>query len=324
MLPPVDTVHEWTYNVFELTTSEMIALATGLLHWAGVDTYLGVSLNDLHAFCVQVEAEYNDVAYHNFRHGVCVMHVTYLILHGLENVHIDIHHRSALLIAALCHDAKHDGMTNAFHVAAKSSLYERFPVSSPQERLHAATAKELIERCKLLQNLSTSQAENIQQLVESLILATDMNLHQQVLANAASEPQHVESIAQLILHCADISNPIMTMDMSRRWAKCLIDEFTMQIGAERSLGLPLSTYMMAAPNSREEARLHIGFIERYAAEAWRLLVEILANNSELFATCLSNLVANEKYWRLKAADRWRLKHSDTNVVLTCVESLQAA
>ncbi|EQC30769.1 hypothetical protein SDRG_11530 [Saprolegnia diclina VS20] len=336
----VEAAHSWTLNVFALSTAEMISLATRLLHWAGVDAYLGLSTPELHAFVVRVEAEYRDVAFHNFRHGVCVMHVTYLVLHGLgmhtvrDDVAMDVHHRSALLLAALCHDAQHDGRTNQFHVATKSATYVRFPVRAPLEHLHAATTLHLLDDTRLLAKLSMAEAQTLRTRIVDLIMATDMNLHDEVLANAKAEPTDIDAVAKLILHCADISNPIMTTDMSRRWAKCLMDEFAAQVADERGLGLPVSTFMIAAPNSRDEARLHMGFIERYSGDAWHTLVDVLNTSPDLFATCLSNLAANETYWRLRI-DKWtpsparsvghKSPNESTPVVRPpCVESLQAA
>ncbi|OQR81090.1 hypothetical protein ACHHYP_16797 [Achlya hypogyna] len=301
------SVHSWTFNVFSLSQPELVALASNLLHWAGVDAYLGVSPAALTDFCMSVAAEYHDVAFHNFRHGVCVMHVTYLVLHGLgmhtERVHIDVPHRAALLLAALCHDAQHDGRTNPFHVATQSAVYKRFPVSSPLERLHAATTAKLLAETRLLAKLPIAERAELEGRIERLILATDMSLHDRVMTAATTTPTSIDAVADLILHCADISNPIMTTDVSRRWSTCLMDEFAEQVADERRRGLPLSTYMMAAPNSREEAALHMGFIERYAGEGWRTLVAVLDTDADLFATCLSNLAANETYWRLRI-DRW--------------------
>lgn len=62
----------------------------------------------------KVANNYRDNPYHNFQHVVHVLHAVYLILMTTEaNRCLTRVDQLALLIAALCHDIDHDGVTKS-------------------------------------------------------------------------------------------------------------------------------------------------------------------------------------------------------------------
>lgn len=96
----------------------------------------------LSAFLDAVQFNYKDNPYHNFRHGVTVLHATtMLMMRGggtevfseLEVLHADnqaawcsltwqIAQVFSLMIAALCHDLGHPGVNNTYLVNSKDRL----------------------------------------------------------------------------------------------------------------------------------------------------------------------------------------------------------
>ena len=97
--------------------------------------------------------------YHNDIHGVDVMQGAhmFLIKGKLARVaqldHLD---EFSFLFAALMHDFKHNGFTNAFHQNSMSPLAIRYNDMSVQENFHVAETVELLESpdTKILSGLS--------------------------------------------------------------------------------------------------------------------------------------------------------------------------
>ncbi len=77
----------------------------------------------LTCFLQSVSTSYRrDVAYHSDLHGIDVMQYCNTLLHqGMREVlELPKWEELAFLVAAVCHDLKHDGYTNAFHSAVKT------------------------------------------------------------------------------------------------------------------------------------------------------------------------------------------------------------
>jgi alkylhydroperoxidase family enzyme len=56
----------------------------------------------------------------------------------------------SLLVAGLCHDLGHDGLTNGYHVNAMSERAVRYSDVSVQENYHAAETFKLMQREQFL------------------------------------------------------------------------------------------------------------------------------------------------------------------------------
>jgi hypothetical protein len=71
-------------------------------------------------FIYTISHKYDNVPYHNWKHAVDVTQfISYeLIASGMENVFTKFE-IFGLLVAAICHDANHNGFTNIFHAQAK-------------------------------------------------------------------------------------------------------------------------------------------------------------------------------------------------------------
>ena len=88
-----------------------------------------------------VGAAYRPNPYHNFRHGVHVLHSTAALLRSDAAKHVASNHLESfpLLMAALAHDVDHPGRTNSFEIAKQSELALCYSDDSVLERHHAAT-----------------------------------------------------------------------------------------------------------------------------------------------------------------------------------------
>merc|ERR1712146_696598 len=68
-------------------------------------------------------------------------------------------------------------------------------------------------------------------------------------------------LLEIVLHAADIANPVMPADISMRWAKAVQEEFTMQVAEERKFGIPVSAFMDGLQEPLKAAKSQLGFID---------------------------------------------------------------
>ena len=201
-------------------------------------------------FLSEISQTYNKVPYHNWRHAVDVTQfVTYEIKTAkLENAFTK-RELLGLIVAAICHDANHDGFTNVFNVKAETPLGILFKNQSVMETHHCSVAIGVIskEECNLFENLNSTEVKEMWNLVITLILTTDMAKHHEFLKQVAerltkgplnnddAEDRFMEM--QLILKCADISNVSRPFELADKWCDVLCEEFFRQGDLEKTSGM---------------------------------------------------------------------------------------
>jgi hypothetical protein len=85
----------------------------------------------------------------------------------------------AVMVASLCHDCGHPGLTNAYLIATNSPIGIDCVDQSVLEHHHCSIAFELLRRTEpsLLANLSAEDRAVFDGVLEATILATDMAKH---------------------------------------------------------------------------------------------------------------------------------------------------
>eukprot|EP00795_Rhopilema_esculentum_P000240 gene240-9880_t len=136
-------------------------------------------------FVLTVKRGYRDPPYHNWTHAWTVAHFCYLLLKNTEAASMlkDIE-CFVLFVSCLCHDLDHRGTTNSFQVASKSVLASLYSSDgSVMEKHHFAQAIHIIhsEGCNLFENLSKKHYQTALDLMQTIILATDLANHFTIL-----------------------------------------------------------------------------------------------------------------------------------------------
>lgn len=201
-------------------------------------------------FLSAISATYKKVPYHNWRHAVDVtQYVTFeLETSGIVSklTKFDIF---ALLVAAICHDANHDGFTNVYNVKAETPLGILFKNQSVMETHHCAMAISVIskEETNIFAKLNAEQYKKIWTTIINLILATDMAKHFTFLKEingimdegklSIDNPDDVSYYLELILKCADISNVSRPFELADKWCDVLCEEFFRQGDLEMAQGM---------------------------------------------------------------------------------------
>ncbi|EGB08555.1 hypothetical protein AURANDRAFT_25718, partial [Aureococcus anophagefferens] len=225
---------------------------------------------------------YNDNPYHNFRHGVAVLHLSFVALchtrraKGLTSLDI-----LSLKVAALCHDIDHPGWNNDFEVNSSSDKALLYNDVSVLENHHAAyTFGVLLRRPELdfLASIATDARKELRKVVISCILATDMSGHgkhvdelRRFVDRQASgkivddeSPTHErrQFYMDTIIHLGDMAGQALpSYDTAKKWGYKIVEEFQNQAAKESKMGLPVSPFMAKLSTEVDVAMSQVAFID---------------------------------------------------------------
>jgi hypothetical protein len=121
-----------------------------------------------------------DNTYHNYKHGVDVMHTVYrlIMVPGLSQAFSTLE-MFASLIAALAHDVGHPGVNNLYLVKSRNELALRHNDRSPLENMHCSVLYEIVSKDKtnVFSGLKDQQWRDVRKIILTSILGTDMSHH---------------------------------------------------------------------------------------------------------------------------------------------------
>lgn len=208
--------------------------------------YNKVSPLALKDFVIDVCDAYLEVPYHNLHHATNVLHTTYILLDKcgmFQKLDPDV--LFATLIAAFVHDVGHPGNNNLFEVNTCSELALRYNDFSVLEQYHCATGFELIKKHNLHSLMSQQDFRTFRKTIVSCIMGTDMSQHKSMTDLLISKKVSCFDLSslneqillcKLLLHAADIGNPIHSLELCEKWARLVSQEFHNQIVKEKELG----------------------------------------------------------------------------------------
>lgn len=266
-------------NVFKLEFDapkwDGIGLFKVIFHifdYYGLKEAFDIKNEQLFKFLLEIRATYNKVPYHNWRHAVDVTQfLSYEIITGkLEKIFTKLE-LLALFVAAVCHDANHDGFSNSYMLKAETPLGILFQNQSVMETHHCAVAISIIakDELNLFHKLDDEDYAHVWDMIVQIILSTDMAKHfvhlnqmNQLVDSQEFDPaviaEHRLLLLKNLLKCADISNVARPFELADRWCSILCEEFFMQGDLEKAAGMEYSSPM----NDREhldKAKSQIGF-----------------------------------------------------------------
>eukprot|EP00741_Cyanophora_paradoxa_P015164 tig00020849_g14635.t1 len=229
--------------------------------------------------------------------------------------HVDLF---AILVAALCHDLDHPGLTNLFLIKSKAPMALLYSNSSPLERHHSSRFLMLLERPDLdiCSGLSPAERQRFTQFVVDIILATDMMAHgdymaafarrfrdlpPEALARLPSSGQRLAALddrtlfAGMLLKCADLANAARTFENSQHWAGAIQHEFFEQGALEQQLGLEISPGMSPTtePDLGSSAR-QVFFLGNIVQPLYQAVAEVAP---DIMRRPLANVKNNLECWR---------------------------
>jgi hypothetical protein len=280
-------------------------LRESLLHifWPNMCQF-SLDLVKMQRFILAISENYQDNPFHNFFHAFSVCQMIFTIsernrqfesrLLPFENL--------ALLISGLGHDLNHPGVTNVFMINSRHPLAVRYNDISVLENHHAATLIRFLELpgCDIFANLSQTEQTSMRKIIIPTVLATDMAKHNFVMEHFCScvrdynkeNSEHRQSFMDLVLHAADVGNPVLKFELATVWSLRIIQEFNEQVWKEEQKGIPVSEFMRIGSDINKIKRNQIGFIDMFIHPLWQLL----SSHVEGIEKYLQSIEENRRSW----------------------------
>lgn len=299
----------WEFDILahDYLPKPLQGVALELAKKTGLCEMLGLEESRLAEFLENVEARYDSSnPYHNAKHAADVLAgVMYLAPRSQKTLAQKLlpHELLALFLAAVGHDAAHFGRNNAFLAATEHWISTRFPTSS-LENFHLEQLKlamdapekasadgvggaagavreggagdgaegssrgDLIKACT---SLSDEQRAEVRELVDELVLATDMAQHGRYMkllgellqqGEDARSPAEVRRITLVfIIKMADLGNVFRPLDIADEWGERILLEFRNQSKLEKEL-IAQGTLEKAVINPAPNLATHqLGFLK---------------------------------------------------------------
>ena len=259
-------------------------------------------------FVFTISGTYNPVPYHNWTHAC---DVTQYITYEIKTAHLENLYTSfelfGILTAAVCHDANHEGFNNIYNVKAETPFGILYKDQSVMEMHHITVSIPIITRddINLFHKLDTDETKRMWNLFVSLILATDMAHHFELVKKAQEfldegsfdfeKPEARLLSMQLILKVGDISNVSRPFNLADKWCDILNQEFFRQGDLEKkSIGL---TSPLNDRDHEDKPKSQIGFYNFICLPLYNTVARIF---KELEVN-VQSLQSNLETWKQIAA-----------------------
>ncbi|KAH3766324.1 3'5'-cyclic nucleotide phosphodiesterase [Pelomyxa schiedti] len=308
VMPPCDlNLDTFGFDVFDIPSEGILErVAMQALSSLGVLPRLKISSESVRAFIAEIETHYKNNAYHNSIHAADVVQCLYFLLtNGLRHIlgsnnDWDIF---TLIIAGVVHDVGHPGVNNAFLVSTGDELALHYNDRSVLENFHASfSGKLIITKYAAEWGLSLSDLKYVRGLLISLVLATDVSLHFEIVSkfktlledskcNFKDNKDHRSQLLCMAMKTADISNVMRPHKQMLRWVKQLTDEFFAQGDQERQRGLPLSPFTDREDGLVKLPKLQTNFISLIADPLLQTIDRVFP-----LPALKDNLAENSQFW----------------------------
>ena len=267
-----------------------------ILSWYGSD-----NPGTLANYIRDVSCKYHDNPFHNLHHAMYVTQFAYMLIHATEaDKFLSPRQLFGVVLSAVVHDVDHPGNTNMFEINSQSYLALVYNDQSVLENHHCSTAFQLMRKssCNIFSGLSKSLSLEMRKTIVSCVMATDMSVHFQLVEETKkvvaggdysfSEVQDQLFLCRLLVHSADLSNPVRPFHMTQAWARRISAEFNLQVAMEQDLNMPVLNFMMT-PDDKALCKNETGFASFVVAPMWRSLSGLFPGLMPLVQQLDSNL-----------------------------------
>ncbi|XP_067371670.1 high affinity cGMP-specific 3',5'-cyclic phosphodiesterase 9A isoform X2 [Channa argus] len=274
-----------------LCWSEMLSCLEHMYHNLGLVKDFSINPITLKRWLMCIHDNYRNNPFHNFRHCFCVTQMMYSMIclcrlqEKLSQLDIFI-----LMTAAVCHDLDHPGFNNTYQINARTELAVRYNDISPLENHHCAVAFQIFSQPEynIFSNFDQEAFKQIRQGTITLILATDMARHSEILDSFKQkvnnfdykDEEHVTCLKMVLIKCCDISNEVRPMEVAEPWVDCLLEEYFMQSDREKAEGLPVAPFMDREKVTKPTAQ--IGFIKFVLIPMFETVMKVVTDNKSCY------------------------------------------
>lgn len=288
-----------------------------------------IDTQTLRSFLAKVVDSYSreNAYYHNDLHAADVMQTTFtMIVRGdlQRKMKLGDLDKFAILIGAVCHDLRHPGQNNLFHINTRSKIAMRYNDISVLENYHISQTFKLLsqDEYNILKHFKPEEYRILRRRIIEGIIATDMANHQKVLSatKAKIETYKVskgvnfekifdvetsklfdaqQNILNMCLHTADISNPAKPSKVSEGWTEKVYEEFFRQGDVEKKLNMQVS--LMCDRETTSINKAMIGFINFVVMPTIDILVNLIPEVNDYADNIRGNLKKHENALEVEMA-----------------------
>lgn len=278
-----DNLKEWEFDALQITNKVTLCSIIGHLFATLFDlAELSIDATIFDRYIIEVGKNYHDRPFHNLQHSVCVTHFTYMLINATAAADkLSTLQLFGLMLSAVVHDIDHPGNTNLFEVNSRSELALQYNDLAVLENHHCSFAFLLMRQSNMniLGRLTSANYTDLRRFVVSCILATDMSVHFDLIEETKrkgvdnwkyAELKDQQLFGKIILHAADLSNPVRPFHITKEWARRISIEFNDQYNREVELGMPTLAHMTSA-NEIVFSKNEKGFASFVVAPMWRAI-----------------------------------------------------
>jgi len=278
----VKVVQDWGLDFWELSEERMAELCWSMLREWGLVEAFNIAPARFAALVVVLFEHSHQVPYHTKHHWFSVTATTFTILHSCPEVRRRLTKLEllAVIVGSLGHDTDHPGVTNGFLSSVSHDLAIRYNDISILENHHAATYFSLLARedCDFLSSLTKKDCGTLRGLVVACILNTDMARHFNLLEDFKATMLSWHSteggrrtLLSMVVHCADIGNPLRSWPVYKKCADRIASEFSAQVRLEDHFSLPRTPHMEGLEKPAAQAKMEKGFARVFCSPTLQLL-----------------------------------------------------
>jgi 3'5'-cyclic nucleotide phosphodiesterase len=318
----LDCIDTWNFDPFKLSelseSRPLFAVGITLFQRHDLINKCNMDAKQVSTFLSTIERGYFQNLYHNNTHAADVTQTMYHLINiGRDDCLVNTLSPTELLaviISGLVHDYEHPGLTNAFLVNARDPLAVVYNDRAVLENHHAASTFRVLNRpdCAILSNLSRDEQKQVRSWIISLVLATDLAQHFEIISQIKSklaagpldsECEDDRQLAlKLVIKAADLSHTAKSRELHLKWTDRIQNEFFRQGDLERKRGSPVSAFMDR--HTTNIAQSQVGFINFLVVPMYESL-EVLLPYPSFRQVIMSQLRENLNYWktRLEASEK---------------------
>ncbi|KAL0985555.1 hypothetical protein UPYG_G00158550 [Umbra pygmaea] len=312
----MEALRQPSFDVWQWEHNEMLSCLEHMYHELELVKDFNMNPITLKRWLLCIHDNYRMNPFHNFRHCFCVTQMMYsmICICSLQEMftQVDI---LILMTAAVCHDLDHPDTTTrkthillTYQVNARTELAVRYNDISPLENHHCAVAFQILSQpdCNIFSSFDADTFKQIRQGIITLILATDMARHGEILDSFKikvdsfdfTDEEHVTCLKMVLIKCCDISNEVRPMEVAEPWVDCLLEEYFMQSDREKVEGLPVAPFMDREKVTKPTAQ--IGFIKFVLIPMFEAVMKLFPQIEDVMVQPLRG--SRERYEQLKQID----------------------
>ncbi|PKU36088.1 high affinity cgmp-specific 3 -cyclic phosphodiesterase 9a [Limosa lapponica baueri] len=281
---------------------KMLSCLEHMYHDLGLVKDFNINPITLKRWLLCIHDNYRNNPFHNFRHCFCVTQMMYsmISLCSLQEKfsQIDI---LILMTAAVCHDLDHPGYNNTYQINARTELAVRYNDISPLENHHCAVAFQIISQPEynIFSNVNQDQFKQIRQGIITLILATDMARHAEILDSFKEKMENFDYSNEEHMTCKLVKIIFTVCEhLPKEKADDLLSLGLFQSDREKSEGLPVAPFMDRDKVTKPTAQ--IGFLKFVLIPMFETVTKLFPEVEEVMLQPLWE--SRDRYEELKQID----------------------